>query len=286
MARRILLSRRDFVREPSAVLSGGIWALPLSRLQDINPQVCIEAFDNRDWSATKFQVDLGFQRTVGLFFFANLRATAMGMMRLRAGTDPTFASNNYDTDIVSCWPQDSMAGGYTAWNEWTLNGVYSEEEYGALGMPRFFVPPAPIACRYILVEFQDSTSAEPLQLGCFGACETWEPPLNIQYGWSITPIDTSDVETVPFGSVSITPRGIRRRLNLGWGEMPESEFLTRQFGLALIKGRSDPIVVVPFPDTTARLEKDGVYGLVSADSQFSNPFFQVYSNTFQVDQLI
>lgn len=282
--RRILITRRDFLQDAAATISGGIWTQPIANVLDPRPQFVAEAATSADVAATKFDADLGYQRTVGLFFFANLRLTSLSFLRLRASLASDLSSPTYDTGIVSGWPQDSTAGGIDAWGNWTLNGVYNSAEYVRLGMTRVFIPPAPIACRYIRVEVMDTTAALPLQIGCFGACEVWQPPINFNYGWQITPMDESGVDLVPAGSSYVNQRGMRRRLNLGFPHLPEDELWARAFGLVLAKGSSEPLVVVPFPDRVTQIEKQAVYGRIITASQISNPYFQRYAVPFQIDQ--
>lgn len=287
MARNILISRRNWLQEPSASVSGGNWRLPLANILDLRPQYVAEAWNNIDWNNTRFDVDLGYTRKVGLFYFANLRASMLGLLQLQAGGDPTFVTNAYDSGVTTCWPGDgSDPFDVNPWGEFALTHVYMADEYEKLGMPRFLVPPAVIDCRYIRVTIRDSAARDPLQIGCFGASEVWEAPMNFVFGWTTSTLDESDVRTVPFGSTYITQRSMRRRVSLGFDNIEEDEFRQRSLGLALIKGRSDPLVVVPFPDDTASLEKNSVYGLVSRDSEISNPFFARYAQPFQVDQLV
>ena len=289
MARRILISRRDWLQDPAASLTGGVWqpGLPLANLLDPRPQLVAEAVSNVDWGSTQFTVDLGYARTVGLFFFANLRATSLGIMRLRAGNDPAFATNTFDSGWTTCWPPDgSTPFEANPWGELALTHVYMPDEYEKLGYPRILIPSAAISCRYIKVEIHDSTNSTLLQIGCFGACEVWAPPVNFAYGWSITPLDESDVQRVPGGASYVTERGMRRRLNLGFPMLDEDEVKSRSLGLALIKGRSTHLVTVPFPDDTNNLEKLAVYGMVSQDGAIGNPFFATYAQPFQIDQSI
>lgn len=288
MTRRILITRHDWMQESGVFLGGGFWqpTAPLSNLLDHRPQMVAEAVTNWDWASTTFAVDLGYQRTVGLFYFVNFRASRSAVISFAAGTDPTFVSNNYAV-TTSVWPQDTDANASDAWGLYTPDGIIHADEFGALALPRLFIPSSPINCRYILMTVHDSSNPDPLQIGCFGACQTWEPPLNFTYGWTVTPIDESEVQSVPFGSTEITERGMRRRLSLGFPALPESEIWARAFGLALTAGKSKPLVVVPFSDSTQiqRFEKTAVYGLVSTDSQLSNPYFGRYALPMQVDQL-
>lgn len=287
MARNILISRRDWMQEAVASISGGFWALPIANAVDPRPQFVAEATDNRDWGSTQFSFDLGYARQVGLFFFANLQTSPLGLMRLQVSLNSDHSAPSYDTGWTTSWPPDGSAPfGPNPWGELALTHVYMPDEYEKLGYPRLLIPPSVIACRYGKIEIRDSTAASPLRIGCFGACEVWQPPLNFTYGWSLTPVDESDVQRVPFGATYVTERSMRRRLNLGFPALPEDEVLSRSLGLALIKGRSAPLVAAPFPDDADNLEKLALYGLVSQDGAISNPFVGHYAQPFQIDQLI
>ena len=267
----------------------GAWATPLENMLDMNPQVVARCVDNRDPSAPIFAGDLGTQRLVGLLGFAGLRATSMGLMRLQVGLDPTFAVNTFDTGTVSTWPVDATAGEYDAWGRWTLSGVYQEDEYLALGMPRVFLPTSRVWMQYFRVQFIDPCARDPLSIGVFTAADIWEPAVNFKYDWDYTPVDESDITRVPRGSSFVDERGIRRKLNIGFDQLDEDtgEPWARAFGTMLRTGRSVPMWVIPFSDTgqITRWEKAAVYGLISVDSVLSNPFVGRYAMPVTIDQL-
>jgi hypothetical protein len=281
-----------------------------------------ESVDNEPANTT-FDVDLGAQRTVSLFHFSNLRISVNGTIRLRAGIDPTFVSTTYatgdfasgpetfleleeggvheleeggshrlessgtggETGWIAAWPTDSTPFDYNQWGEFSGTGAYSSDEYVALSLHRFFVPPSPIPVRYIRFECRDTTSTA-LQIGVFGAWEVWEPPLNIRYGRTISILDESERQFLPGGAVNIYRRGIRQRHSFGFGEMRANEMWLRSFGLAVMRGLSVPTVVVYDPEDTQNLEKQSIYGTFSAEPEFANPYYGVWSHSFQVDQLI
>lgn len=287
MTRRILIGRRDWMQEPGVVLSGGVWVRPLTNLLDYHPQVVAETAENRDYGGSQFTVDLGYQRIIGMLSFANLRATRSGVMKIYMGNDPTFVTNVFSL-ITSCWPQDHDAMAVDGWGTYSFDGIIYGDEYAALGLPRFFIlGSAPITCRYINIQFVDPSNPNPLQIGHFGAWLVWEPPVNYSYNWSITPIDEADIVNVPGGSTEITDRGIRRRLNMGFNELPESEILSRGFAVASTRGKSVPLAVAPKSDASQieQLEKFALYGTVSQDSALSNPYFGEWAYPIQIDQL-
>lgn len=318
----ILIGRRNFITYSGATLSGGSWVHPLINLKEINPQYVAESTDNSPASTT-FDVDLGAQRTVGAFHFSNLRVSVNGLIRLRAGIDPTFVTNTYATGAfvpgpetfqeleeggireleegglvqleesgsgaesgwIAAWPTDSTPFGYNQWGEFTATGAYAGSEYARLGMTRFFVPPTPIPVRYIRFEVNDTT-AEIIRIGVFGAWEVWIPPHNIMAGRSISIIDESVINTIPGGAVHIGTRGIRQRHSFAFSEMPAEEMWLRTFGIFLEKGRSIPLIVIYDPADTNNLEKKSIYGLLSDSPPFTNPYYGIWNYVFQIDQLI
>lgn len=285
MSRRMLLAFRDWLQDPGASVAGGVWNQPIANVLDPRPQFVAEAADNRDWGSTTFDFDLGRTCLVGLISLINFRATAMGRISVKAGADPTFVDNNYSV-YTTCWPQDSVAGENNAWGQWTLNGVYLGDTYAQLGMQRFFIPDTPFLCRYGRIAVKDSAAAVPLQIGCVGAWDVWEPTLNLKYDWAPTFADPSEILQVEGGSTYVTERKVRRRLNFGFDYLPDDDAWLRGFDLSLIKGRKAPLVVLPYADPTesTKIEKAGLYGRVSQDTQLSNPLVGRFALNFQVDE--
>lgn len=287
MARNFLMTRRNWVQEPGAYFYGaGAW-YDLLNILDPRPQVVAEAPDNMDWSATQFSMDLGAVRKVGLIYLINLRVSPLAIIEVTTSWDSTFATANTFHIIASGWPPDEAEPFEpNAWGELGLTHVYLPDEQAALGYPRMFVPPAVVDCRYIRVQIRDSTNVNPIQVGCFGVSEVWEAPINFDFGWSVTPLDDSDVQRVAWGTSSVTKRGQRRRLNVGFQALDENDFWVRPFGVMMRKGQSEPVVAAPLPEYAPRLEKSAVYGLINNDPQMSNPFFGYWALPFQVEQEI
>jgi hypothetical protein len=285
MARTILLTRRDWVREPGVGFYGGNWVTPFSVLIEPRPQSVMQAISPEPENTT-FDVDLLNLRSIGLFHFQRLAVTNLAIIRLQADVSGSFLSPAYDTGWTAAWPQDKAAMSNSVWGELSMAGTYEQDEYVALGMPRFFIPTAPITARYIRVEIQDQTAITAAQIGYFGACETWEPEHSPDFGWSIDFLDESDVQTVPYGSRWIISRGKRRRLNLGFSWIGTTEFQTKALGWAAMIGKSRPVAISVFPDDTANVEKTSVWGTLVNDIQISNPYFAQYRIPMQLEQLI
>ena len=271
-------------------------------------------------ASTKFDVDLGVQRTVSAFHFSNIRTAQTATIRIRAGTDNTFATNNYDLGagsgggpeylsihagghlsvhsggsllihgagsggVTYVWPTATASPAIDQWGDSVNTGLYPAEEYAALGYHRFFVPPSPIACRYIRVEIFNSGS-DPVQIGVFGAWECWQPPVNVSKGRSITVVDGSEATRVPGGSTYVVKRSVYQRHSFAFNFLADSELWSRALGVKLIHGQSSPTVIIPEPDDTTNLEKKSVYGVSSSAEQFTNPDYGIWQFPFQIDQLV
>jgi hypothetical protein len=293
VARAILLTRRDWVAQDTTTFSGGGWVTDWHILSNPRPQTVLQALSIQP-EHTQFVIDFGQQRNnVGLFHFQRLNLTSLSTMRLRAGLDPTFTTNAYDTGTVTGWPKDKTAFTVNSWGETTVNGVYEPEEYAALGMHRFFIPPAPIVARYVKVEIVDLSSLIPAQIGCFGAYETWQPlrglalsPMGPDLGFSRDWIDESDIQTAAFGSRYFIPRGKRQRWNLGFSQLALVDYMRRVLGWLAYVGKTTPLAIAFQPDDTANLEKNAIWGTLSQDVAVDHPFFATARLPLVMEQLI
>ncbi len=185
-------------------------------------------------------------------------------------------------------------GAYTASRSAPPAG-YNEDEWAALGRALFFVLPAGGVVASS-VDFS-VTGGSPMVIGAVGACGAFSPPFDIATGSSDTIIDLSDVKTVPWGSTFVTQRPVRRRKDCALPYLPDAtqelggvaptmDYAAEAQRIALIAGQKLPIVIVPFPDDDANIERKAVWGLISTQAQQTNQFFGFYSLPFQVTQLV
>lgn len=256
--RNILFSYYDWGQDPAASVVGGFSASqPGANLLDLRPQLI------GDLISGAFTLDLGATRAIGLVHLQNLVNVS--------GVSVSF-------------------GGYSA-TQFAPPAGYDALEYAALGQPLIFIPPVPVLAGTISVTV---TGGFPLGIGYVGACEIWEPKNNLSLGWRTSYLDESDVQRVPFGSTYITKRGKRRRLSVGLGALfDDSPYIggsDAEVAMArkimAINGMSSPIMIVPQPDAVGSIEREAVWGLLSAAPEITNPLFSLFDATFQIDQLI
>lgn len=260
MARNFLLSANDWGQDPGASISGGFEPrLPGENMLKPQPQLVAQS------TGGSWTLDLGATRNIGLVHFQRLVA------------DP-------GSTITVSWGGFSVTA-----NAWATDasGVYSGQEFAAIGRPRIFISPTPIPVSSISVS---GLSGSPIQCGYMGACEVWESPGGFNIGSRLTYLDESDNQTVPFGSTYITLRAKRRQMDITVGWLKDD----RPYGggdqanpvktLMAISGFSTPVIGVRYPDDVANLERDSVWGLFK-QADISNSFFAVSAAAFQIVQL-
>lgn len=280
--RKVFFTGRDYCQDRDASVSGGSWT-NLDYIFNIRPQLVAQATDLEPES-TQFTVDLGSSRLVGVLFFARLMASKSGQLTVTCSENLDLSSPTFTFD-GTCWPKDNTELSIDHWGNFTIDGLYREETFAGLNYSRFLVPTAPVLMRYIKVEINDTTADNKLLLGCFGACEIYEPSHDLGSDWHLDFDDLSEIGTTPFGGVFPTERYMQKTLSVGLQKLPEAEFMSQTLDIVLMRGRHKPIVVLPFTDGEFQ-EKAGIYGLISSTPSLGNPFFGLYDMTIQVKELV
>jgi hypothetical protein len=264
----VLLSKMDWAQDPGATIIGGLWLskLPATNLLKLQPQAVAQAVA----TSLNFTLDLGATRTIDLVHFQRLVVESGATIRVTAGS--------YDSGTVSAWPSDAF-------------GTYDPYFFAWLGRQRIFLFPSSQNVSSISVSI--AASAAPIQIGFMGACERWEQPKDMEIHFEPKMIDEADIQRLPGGSSYVTLRGKRRALEFGSGPIDDppasissrSNF-TQALQLALVNGKSAPVIAIPFPDDTANLERNAVWGLISTDMAFDGFMTAYYHTTWQIEQLI
>ncbi len=281
MSRRGLITRRNALHDRNILLlTDGGWseANPIYNILEISPQIAAESTGN----SASFTAQWGADYPIGFIGFSGLRTSSLATMRVTlSGTD------SYDSGLVTTWPSSGFAGlNDPDTGQWTLIGVYPEDVVTALNFPRVLIPYPLVRASSMTVSITD-VGPGPISIGAVGAYTIWEPPINFDFRWKISPIDSSERVRVQRGATFVDKRPIFRRLSLGFNSTDEEEFWNVGFDAIISKGQSEPLWVAPYADPTevTKWEKAAVYGLISEASELSNPFLGVMALPIQIDQL-
>ncbi len=265
MARSAIISFYDWAQYPGVTLTGGSFEteFPAEFMLTLQPQIVAKVVG----TSVTFTINLTTSRAIGLIHLQNLVTDTTGTIQVVAGS--------YDSGVVNSWATDGA-------------GTYPQLLYTALGRPRVFIPTAPVTASAVTITINSVTD---IMIGFVGVCEIYQTPFDILAGPIVTIMDDADIQKIPFGSRYVVPRSIERRIDMALPPMPDANFSSndsyiRSFDLAMINGKTNPVIVTKFPDDTGNIERNSVWGLISNDATFANRFFGYHDVTFQVTQLV
>jgi|ERR1051326_3018956 hypothetical protein len=283
MAATVLwITGRNWAKESGASFSNGSWALPIANVADSRPSIYAKSTSNSPNTNTSFHVDLGAQKRIDLIWFVGLLTSTAGTITIAIGNDPTFGTNLYSI-IETTWPTDTTST--DNWGNSTSTGAYLNLTYEALNYPRFFPLTSTVTARYISVLISDTGNSTPVQIGCFGASEI--ASFKFTYNWQMTFNDETQQTLAVSGTPYFDIRRRKRRLNIGFVPMLDTDIYAKFFDWLAYKGQREPFVILPFAEAAyeARLEKVGLYGIRSSAPSFTNPMTTLYNLGLQVDEL-
>lgn len=272
MAHRAVIGWFNFFSRFGGTITGGDWqaGLPLEKLRGFDWRDIAESVDD-DPSSTRFDIDFGAERPVGLIH--------IGGIRVDPGTENLCTVQVTASDGGAVEVYDSTA--LTLWD--------GSLDWETLSRSKFFVLPENTNIQTISVDF--SIESGVLQVGTVGAYLTWEATHNFAFGWGQTFQDRSDVTRLPGGSPVIVKREVGRRLNFEMPAISVDDDDYKTFNIMLgANGRSETYAVSLFADSPVlggnnMLERTSIYGFQSADPAWTNPFFKYLRAAFSIDQV-
>lgn len=215
-------------RIDDATVAGGSWrsTLPLSNLQNRRLRKFARSLDTA-LASTQWTVDLGGEKLCRTFAFINHNLSLDAKVRIRAGLDPTFANNLFDTGWVDAWPAVystmSLPFDHPGW----FTGKFAEEERQGFYWDVIKSAPATIRIRYVKFEIDDTgnTDGYVQTSRCFVG-EAHQLEVNMDYGASVGWRDESGVQTSRSGAEFFDVRTPYRVANFTTGFMSKSEGMT------------------------------------------------------------
>lgn len=172
-------------RAEQASLCGGAWQTPLSNLQDrFLTRVARSA--GLAPEATRFDVDLGRERTIKLVAIPGHTLSTSARIRIRFYADAARAVLKSDSGWRDVWPA-LFATTDLEWEDdnWWSGRVLAED-VDKLPRQFFYLPPRQVFCRYLSVDIDDQANPVGyIDLSRLFITSGWQPIFNFSYGGSL-----------------------------------------------------------------------------------------------------
>ena len=236
-------------RTDQGTLSGGSWqpTLPLANLKTrVYAQVARTT--NAALASTKFDVDLGKTRMVGVLALIAHNLSVTAKVRLTGAEDAAFATPTVNSGWVSVWPAGMIPEGLLEWEEdnfWLA--CVSEEVRAGYNTP-FSLTITPTTSRYWRIEIDDQSNGDGyVQVGRLFIGDGWTPETNYDYGASEGFADDSQVEQAQGGTEYFDTRRKRRQHSYTLSNLSKEEAYTRALEMQRLLGTSAEMLVIPDP---------------------------------------
>lgn len=144
---------------------------------------------------TKFQLDLGTQRSIKSLAIPSSNIERNGLVRVRVYQDSGLTTLAGDTGWVDYWRRVYAWGSLPFEHPSWLDGKLTEEDRQGYPMPWIYTFTTAVLGRYVLWEFDDTTNSDGyIDIPRVYLCPGWEPATGIQVGASVGYVDPSVVE--------------------------------------------------------------------------------------------
>lgn len=246
MASRTLIAYGNRIDE--ATLSGGSWnaSLPMANLQ--NRLIAkVARSSNATLAATKFDIDLGRARRIGMLALIGHNLTVVAKVRIRGDDASDFATPLYDSGWVDVWPSGMIPPELLEWeddNFWL--GTLSDQARAGYQAPFIHRVTTLPSLRYWRVEIDDTTNSDGyIQIGRAFLADVWNPTYGPVVGASIAIDDQTPVESSIGGSEYFDVRAKPRVHRIDLRCMTKTEAYSRVLDLQNLLGISGEILIDP-----------------------------------------
>lgn len=164
-----------------AALSGGAWQIPLANLQDRFLTRVARTAD-LDLSSTRFDVDLGRERTIKLVAITGHNLSPSARVRVGCYADAAHAVLKLDGGWRDAWPAV-----YSTFElEWEDDNWWSgrvlPEDVEAMPHNFIYLPPRQVYCRYLSVEIDNQDNPDGyVDLSRLFITSGWQPVFNFSF---------------------------------------------------------------------------------------------------------
>lgn len=277
-------------RTDEGALSGGSWlsALPLTNLQ--NRQVQKVARSNGvTAAATKFDIDLGQARSIGVIGLVVHNISVSGTVRITASDSAAFTTLYYDSGAVAAWPSGVIPTDLLEWeddNFWL--GTLSQQARAGYQSPFILRLPSIQNMRYWRVEIVDTGNSDGyIQIGRLFMARGWTPNVNYSYGSGLGFQDPTPVDTSLSGAEYFDIRSKYRVMTFTLPYITDTEAYSYALELQRLAGVSGEILVMPDGGTSLTTQPQRSFvGRLRQIGAIKQPNPTAYSVDFEVKELL
>ena len=272
-------------RSDDAVLSGGVWQIPLARLQTrILADVARSA--DLDPAHTRVDVALERERPVMLVTLVRHTLTRMATYRLSAGS-AAGQTDLYDSGWREVWPtiypQSTLSWDSPSW--W--DGRISEEDRAGYPANLVHVMEAGVFARYWRLELSDpSNPAGYVEAGRLYIAEQWQPIVNCNWGYTLGWEDKTGVEETLDGVEYFDERPRYRVARFQLAHMDTDEAYGQAFELQRRQGISGEVFLLTDPADAMHRIRHGFLGRVRQLSPIEATSHQRHGSTFEIKEIV
>ncbi len=274
MGEKILFLYDSVTDRAGVTLTASSQLTPVTNLLDISPsRVWRMASNDGEW----VMVDAGegnrqVTDTIGLVGF---NATAgrpfqRSTVRVRFASSPDMSDTHYD-EVYPFWPTVSGFGQLFGRQLGGYPNIASIVPYTRRRIIRLS---RQVTARVMRLDFSDTLSAVPLELGRIMAGVAMQSERNFSYGWSRRAVDPSSMKF----SDGNTPIGTRRRIyhetDIQFALVDLARALTKFDDMLSAAGNSRPVLVSLYPDAaTSMFYRTSDYGLITTTVNLTGTHF-------------
>lgn len=223
-----------------AFASFGSWSgsLPLTNLQTRTLSEVARS-TNALAASTKFRIDLGVARQVGLLALVASNISVAGTVRWRGYSDAGYSVLVYDSTTVDAWPVVYPAGSLVAGDPRLVTGKYCAEEAVGFVPDAIHVPTTVQSARYWMCEITDTANPDGyVQIGRLVIGGRYAPTVNMVYGAKLQLSTATTRDETDGGAAVYDPKAVRRSQAFTVENLTDDEALANVFEIQRRLGTS------------------------------------------------
>ena len=239
-------------------------------------------------TSTKFDIDLGQARTIGVAALVVHNISVSGTVRITASDTNTFTTLYYDSGDVAVWPSGQIPLNLLEWeddNYWL--GTLSQQARAGYQSPYIHILPTSKNMLYWRVEVKDTVNSDGyIQIGRLFLAAGWTPSINYSYGAGLGYEDPTISETSLGGAEFFDVRPRFRSFSFGLNYITSTEAYSSVMDLQRMCGNSGEVLVVPDQSDTTNQPARAFVGRLRQIGKITQPTPTAFNVDFELKELL